>query len=230
MKFLFYFFLFFISYAVSFSAFGLTEEPVFKITKKFKETKKEKPKAKAKKNIPLEFQRQSFSYSEDFVIYNEKAKSHLKSGTILKIYIPQIVIAGFNEEFKVYSFVISPIKAILSGKARAIKNTNKALIIFNEITYKGETKSIETFPVFLNGELKKSLFKDILLNFSDSLSSVLGLALKNQIPQKTGIHFISSDFKHEMSKLSTIQEKKLENKKLEYLEIKNINFLKVIVK
>ena len=226
MKFFSYFLLIFIFFSLPY-AFSLGEEKVFKLTKKFKETKK---KAKRKKEIPLEFRRQSFSYSENFVIYNEKAKSQLKSETVLKVYIPQIVIAGFNEEFKIYGVMLKPFKAILSGKIRAIKDTNKALIVFNEITHKGETKVIETFPLFLNGNLKKSFLKDIVLNFSDSLSFVLGLALKNQMPQTAGIHFISSDLKNDISSFSIKQEQKQQNQKLEYLEVKNIKILKVIVK
>ena len=230
MKFLLYLLLLFISYPLSFSAGALAEDSVFKIARKLKAPKKDKSKTETKKALPLEFRRQSFSYSEDFIIYKGKAKSHLKAGTFLKVYMPQITIASFNEEFKVYGFVISPVKAVLSGKIKAIKNTNKASIVFDEISYKSETKSIETFPLFLTGDLKKSFLKDIVLSFSDSLSSVLGFALKNQIPQTAGIHFISSDLKNEMSKLSAFEKQKQQNEKLEYLEIKNIKLLRVIIK
>ena len=44
-------------------------------------------------------------------------------------------------------------------------------------------QAIESFPVFLGGDLKESLLKDISLNFFESLPSVLALALKTQIPQ-----------------------------------------------
>ena len=220
----FYFLLSLLVFSFSSFCLGLQDDLVFQIKRKVKSVKKQE---KRKKQVPLKFQRHSFSYSEDFVIFNEKAKSQLKSGTVLKIHIPQNIIAGFNEEFQVYGIALSPVKAVLSGNIKAIKNTNKALISFDEIILNDERKTIEAFPVFLTGDLKESLFKDIALNFVSALPSAV--ALKTQIPQ-TGLHFINTDLKRKMTEFSNKKGEKQDSKKLEYLEIKNTKFLKVVVK
>ena len=120
-----------------------------------------------------------------------------------------------------------PFKGVVSGKIRGVKNTRKALIIFDEIIVNGELSAIQSFPVFLTGNLKESLLKDIALNFFDSLPSVLALALKTQIPQ-TGIHFINTDLKNKVGKLSSLEAEKKQN--LQYLEFPNIKPLKLVIK
>ena len=123
--------------------------------------------------------------------------------------------------------MIYPFKAVVSGKIKAIKNTNKALITFDEIIVNGEKSAIEAFPVFINGDLRESLFKDIALNFFESLPSVLSLALRSQIP-KAGIHFINTDLKNKIGKLSILESEKKQT--LQYLELKNIKLLRIIIK
>ena len=88
-------------------------------------------------------------------------------------------------------------------------------------------KALNSFPVFLNGNLKESLLKDIALNFFESLPSVLALALKTQIPQ-AGIHFINTDLQNKMGKLSSLEIEK--RKRQEYLELNDIKLLKVVIK
>ena len=101
------------------------------------------------------------------------------------------------------------------------------MISFDEVIVNGDIHAIESFPVFIEGDLKESFFKDIALNFFDSLPSVLALALKTQIPQ-TGIHFINTDLKNKMGKLSTLEAEKKQS--LQYLELKNIKLLKLVIK
>ena len=60
-----------------------------------------------------------------------------------------------------------------------------------------KNQAIESFPVFLEGDLKESLLKDITLNFFESLPSVLTLALQAKIPPAQ-IHFINSDLKNKI--------------------------------
>ena len=205
-------------------AFSIEEEVVFEL--KREKTKKQNQ-TKKKKTLPLKFKRQSFSFSKDFLIFNEKPTSHIKKGTALRVNIPYPVIASFTEEFPLYAVVTYPFKAVLSGKIKGVKNTNKASVIFDEVIVNGEKTAIESFPIFLNGDLKESLLKDIALNFFDSLPSVLGLALRTQIPQ-TGIQFINTDLQNKMGKLSIVETEK--RKRLQYLELKNIKLLKVIIK
>ena len=108
---------------------GYRSEIVFELKRESKKSNE----AKRKKSIPLKFRRQSFSYSDDFVVFNEKPKSDIKKGTALRVNIPYSVIASFSEEFPVYAVVTYPFKAVLSGKIKGVKNTNKALILFDEI-------------------------------------------------------------------------------------------------
>ena len=216
---------------VSFMAFSLfslnvsgqEEEIVFELKgeeQKVKQTKKKKP-------LPPRFKRHSFTYSKDFVIYNEKPKSDLKPGTVLTVNIPFPVIASFNEEFPVYGISISPFSGIVSGKIKAVKNTNKGVIFFDEIIVNEEVQQIESFPVFLSGDLKEAFFKDIFLNFFESLPSALSLALGSKIPQ-SGVHFINTDLKNKMGKLSSLEQEK--KSRQQYLEIKDIKLLKVVIK
>ena len=206
------------------SAFSIEEEVVFEL--KREKTKKQNQ-TKKKKTLPLKFKRKSFSFSKDFLIFNEKPASHIKKGTALRVNIPYPVIASFTEEFPLYAIVTYPFKAVLSGKIKGVKNTNKASVIFDEVIVNGEKTAIESFPIFLNGDLRESLLKDIALNFFDSLPSVLGLALRTQIPQ-TGIQFINTDLQNKMGKLSIIETEK--RKRLQYLELKDIKLLKVVIK
>ena len=207
-----------------FPAFGIEEEIVFEL--KREKTKKQNQ-TKKKKTLPLKFKRRSFSFSKDFLIFNEKPASHIKKGTALRVNIPYPIIASFTEEFPLYAIVTYPFKAVLSGKIKGVKNTNKASVIFDEIIVNGEKTAIESFPIFLNGDLKESLLKDIALNFFDSLPSVLGLALRTQIPQ-TDIQFINTDLQNKMGKLSIVETEK--RKRLQYLELRNIKLLKVVIK
>ena len=206
------------------STFSMEEEIVFELKR---ESKKSKAKTKRKKTLPSKFKRQSFSYSKDFLVFNEKPSSSIKKGTALRVNIPYPVIASFTEEFPVYGIVTYPFKAVLSGKIKAIKNTNKASVAFDEIIVNGEQTAIKSFPVFINGDLKESLFKDIALNFFESLPSVLALALRTQIPQ-TGIQFINTDLKNKMGKLSVLEAEKKQS--LQYLELSNIKLLKLVIK
>ena len=166
----------------SLPASSLEDEVVFKL--KRKEKKQTETKTKKGNPVPLKFRRQSFSYSKDFVIYNEKPKSDLKPGTALRVNIPYPVIASFNEEFPIYGIVVSPFPGIVSGKIKGVKNTNKALISFDEIILNEESRKIKSFPVFFSGDLKEAILKDIFLNFFESLPTVLGLALRTQIPRQ----------------------------------------------
>lgn len=207
-----------------YSVFSIEEEVVFEL--KREKTKKQNQ-TKKKKTLPLKFKRQSFSFSKDFLIFNEKSASHIKKGTALRVNILYPVIASFTEEFPLYAIVTYPFKAVLSGKIKGVKNTNKASVIFDEVIVNGEKTAIESFPIFLNGDLKESLLKDIALNFFDSLPSVLGLALRTQIPG-AGIHFINTDLQNKMGKLSIVEAEK--RKRLQYLDLKNIKLLKVVIK
>ena len=145
----------------------MEEEVVFELKR---EIKKSKQKTEKKKTLPLKFKRKSFSYSKDFLIFNEKPASHIKKGTVLRVNIPYSVIASFNEEFPIYGIVTYPFKAVLSGEIKAVKDTNKALVIFDEVIVNSETTAIESFPIFLNGDLRESFLKDIALNFFESLT------------------------------------------------------------
>lgn len=206
------------------SSFSVEEEVVFELKR---EIKKSKEKTGKKKTLPLKFKRQSFSYGKDFLIFNQKPSSDLKKGTVLRVNVPYPLIASFTEKFPVYGIVTYPFKAILSGKIKALKNTNKASITFDEIIFNGEKTSIETFPVFINGDLKEALFKDIALNFFESLPTVLGLALRSQIPT-AGMHFINTDLQNKVGNLSNIETEK--RKRLQYLELPSIKLLKVVIR
>ena len=216
-------FLFLLVWLFPFATFSLDDEVMFKLKKRERkqtETKKKDP-------TPLKFRRESFSYSKDFVIYNEKSKSSLKPGTALKVNIPYPVIASFNEEFPLYGVIVSPFPGVLSGKIKGVKNTNKAQVFFDEIIMNNEARTIKSFPVFLDGDLKEALLKDIFLNFFESLPSVLGLALRTQIPS-SGIHFINSDLQNKVGKLSFIEQEK--RRRLQYLELNNIKLFKVVIR
>ena len=207
----------------SFPVFSMEEEIVFNLKRK---KQQEEVQTKKKKLIPLEFKRESFSYSEDFVVFNEKAKSDLKKGTFLNVHIPYSLIASFKEEFPVYGIVIFPFKGLISGSIKGIKNTNKALILFDEVIISDEKTSIESFPIFLSGDLKESLLKDIALNFFESLPSVLASTLKTKT-SGAEIHFINSDLKNRLENLSSIETEKRTGQ--EYLELKKGQFLKVLI-
>ena len=205
------------------ATFSLEDEVVFTLKKR----EKKQTEVKKKDPTPLRFRRQSFSYSKDFVIYNEKPKSSLKPGTILKVNIPYPVIASFNEKFPLYGVIVSPFSGVLSGKIKGVKNTNRAVISFDEIIMNKENRAIKSFPVFLEGDLKEALLKDIFLNFFESLPSVLALTLRTQLPS-AGIQFINSDLQNKMGKLSFIEQEK--RKRLQYLEFKTIKLFKVVIK
>ena len=220
----FFYSLFLSVFFFPYSAFSVEEEVVFELKR---EIKKSKQKTRRKKTLPEKFRRQSFSFGKDFLIFNQKPSSDLKKGTVLRVNIPYPVTASFTEEFPVYGIVTYPFKAVLSGKIKALKNTNKASITFDEIILNGKLSAIKAFPVFINGDLKEALFKDIALNFFESLPSVLGLALRTQVPQ-SGIHFINTDLQNKMGKLSIIEKEK--RGRFQYLEISNINLLKIVIK
>ncbi len=205
-------------------AFSMEDETLFELKREVKKSKKQNG---IKKTTPLKFKRKSFSYSKDFLIFSEKPAFTLKKGTAIKVNIPYPAIASFTKEFPLYGVVIHPFKGIVSGKIKAIKNTSKALVLFDEIILNSKIQNIKSFPVFLNGDLKESLLKDIALSFFESLPSVLALALKTQIPQ-AGIHFINADLQSKMGKLSSIETEK--RKRQEYLELKNIKLLNIIIK
>ena len=221
---LFFYSLFLSVFFFPYSVLSVEEEVVFELKR---EIKKSKQKTRRKKTLPEKFRRQSFSFGKDFLIFNQKPSSDLKKGTVLRVNIPYPVTASFTEEFPVYGIVTYPFKAILSGKIKALKNTNKASITFDEIILNGKLSAIKAFPVFINGDLKEALFKDIALNFFESLPSILGLALRSQVPQ-AGIHFINTDLQNKMGKLSVIEKEK--RGRLQYLEISNINLLKIVIK
>ena len=213
-----------ILFLFSVSTFAIEEETVFEL----KREKIKKPlKAKKKKTIPLKFKRQSFSYSDDFMVFNEIPKSHIKKGTVLRVNIPYPIIASFSEEFPIYGIITSPFRGILSGKIKGVSNTNKSLIVFDEVILNGELQKVKSFPVFINGDLKESFFKDIALNFFESLPSVLAIALRSQIPQHQ-IHFINTDLRGKVSNLSSVATEK--RKLTQYVEIKNIELFNVIIK
>ena len=201
----------------------MEEEVVFEL----KREKKRQKEMKRKKATSKKFNRQSFSYSKDFVVFNEDSKSALKPGSVLKVNIPYPLIASFDEEFPIYGIVVSPFKGIVSGKIKAVKSTNRALISFDEVIVNNNLEKIKSIPVFLEGDLKESLFKDIALNFFDSLPSVLALALRSQLPQSQ-IHFINTDLKGKMGKLSVMESER--RKRLQYLEIPNIKLFSVVIK
>ena len=136
------------------------------------------------------------------------------------------VIASFTEEFPLYGIMTYPFRAVLSGKIKAIKNTNKALINFDEMIVNDESSTIETFPVFVDGDLRESLFKEIALSFFESLPSILASALRTQIPQ-AGVHFINTDLQNKVRKLSVLETEK---QTLQYLELKDIKLLKLVIK
>lgn len=217
-------FLFLICFLFPNSVLSMEEEVVFELKR---EIKKSKNQTRRKKTTPLKFKRQSFSYGKDFLIYNKKPSSSLAKGTALRVNIPYPVIASFTEEFPVYGIVTYPFKGVLSGKIKALKNTNKASITFDEMIVNGEKTAIESFPVFINGDLRESLFKDIAINFFESLPTVLGLALRTQVPQ-AGIHFINTDLQNKVGKLSVVETEK--RKRLQYLEFPSTKLLKVVIK
>ncbi|MCY4512240.1 MAG: hypothetical protein OXB86_00965, partial [Bdellovibrionales bacterium] len=180
-----------------------------------------------RKPFPPRFKRHSFTFNKEFVVYNEKPKSHLKPGTVLRVNIPYPVIASFNEEFPVYGIVISPFSGIVSGKIKAIKNTDRALVFFDEIVFNGEIRAIQSFPFYLEGDLKEAFLKDLFLNFFESLPSVLTLALESKIPQSQ-VHFINTDLQNKMGNLSSLKQE--EKRRLRYLEIRDIQLLRVAIK
>ena len=205
------------------SAFSMEEEVVFELKR---EIKKSQSQTKRKKTIPLRFKRKSFSYSEEFLIYNKKPSSSIK-GRALRVNIPYLVIASFTEEFPVFGIVTYPFKGVLSGKIKALKNTNKASIIFDEIIVNGEKRATQSFPIFINGDLRESFFKDIAINFFESLPTLFGLALRSEAPG-AGIHFINTDLQNKVGKLFSIETEK--RKRLQYLELPSIKLLKVVIK
>lgn len=210
----------------SFPVLSEEDEIVFEL-KREEEKKSEQKQIKRKQPLPPRFKRHSFTFNKDFVIYNEKPKSHLKPGTVLRVNIPYPVIASFNEEFPVYGILVSPFPGIVSGKIKAIKNTNRALVFFDEIVFNGEIKTIQSFPVYLEGDLKEAFLKDIVLNFFESLPSVLTLALESKIPQSQ-VHFINTDLQSKMNDLSSLKQE--EKRRLQYLEVKDIQLLRVAIK
>ena len=215
---------------VSTPLFSVEEDDIvfeLKREEKTEEKTEEEKQIKKKVPIPLRFRRKSFTYNKDFVIYNEKPKSNLRKGTMLRVNIPYRLIASFSEEFPIYGMVISPFTGILSGKTKGVKNTNKAVLSFNEIILEGKAQSIESFPIFLEGDLKESLFQDMALNFFETLPSVLALALGSKIPQSQ-IHFINTDLKQKVGGLSVLETEK--KRRLQYLEIKNPKLFKVVIK
>ena len=207
----------------SYSVFSLEEETVFELKREIKESSAKKLK---KKSVKRKFKRNSFSYNEDFLIFNEKASSSLKAGSILRINIPYPVIASFEEEFPVYGVITNPFKGIITGKIRAIKNTRKALLVFDEVILNEKIQKIKSFPVFISGNLKESLIKDIFLSFFESLPSILALSLKSNLPQPQ-IQFINTDLKSKMKNLPHIENEK--RKLTRYLELKNIKLFNVII-
>ena len=208
------FFILFLISVFSLPVFSMEDEVVFELKRG---EKKKQTQTKRKKTIPEKFKRKSFSYNKEYLVFNEKPKSSLKKGTVLKVNIPYRLIASFNEDFPIYGIVINPFQGIVLGKIKGVKNTNKAIISFNEIIMDGKTQSIESFPIFLEGDLKESLLKDIALNFFESLPSVLALALQSKI-HPAQIHFINSDLKNKIGNLSSLETQK--RRLLQYLEIK----------
>ncbi len=206
------------------SPFSMEDEVVFELKR---EIKKSAPIKKKKKTTPLKFKRKSFSYDKDFLVFNEKENSNLKKGSILRVDIPYPVISSFNEDFPIYGVIVHPFKGVVSGKIKGVKNTNTALITFDEVILNNKLQKIESFPVFLKGDLKESLFKDIALNFFESLPSMLALALKPGTPSSQ-IHFINTDLQNKMEKLSVIENEK--RKLLQYLEFKDIKILSIVIK
>ena len=87
-------------FGFSLPVFSMEDEVVFEL-KRF--SKKKQTQTKRKKIIPEKFKRTSFSYSKEFLVFNEKPKSSLKKGTVLKVNIPYALIASFNEDFPVYA-------------------------------------------------------------------------------------------------------------------------------
>ena len=197
------------------------EELVFELKKERKQQ------TKRKKAVPQKFNRRSFSYSKDFVIFNERPKSDLELGTVLKIHIPYSLIASFSEEFPVYGIAVSPFRGVVSGKIRGVKDTNRASLSFDEIIISGKVQAVQSFPVFLEGDLKEALFKDIALGFFESLPSALALALRDRLPQPQ-IQFINTDLKNKMGKLSILEKEKRE--RMKYLEVKSPGLLQTIIK
>ena len=126
------------------SSLSMEEEVVFELKRENKKSNE----AKRKQTIPLKFRRKSFSYSDDFVVFNEKPKSDIKKGTALRVNIPYPIIASFSEEFPIYGVVTYPFKAVLSGTIKGVKNTNKALILFDEIILNNEAQSIKQLSCF----------------------------------------------------------------------------------
>ena len=203
----------------------MEDEIVFEL--KREEGKKKAKQIRKKKVTQEKFKRKSFSFSKDFVVFNSKPKSSLKPGTFLKVNIPYPLIASFSEDFPVYGVAVHPFFAVLSGTIKGVKNTNKAILSFDEIIMEGENQAIKSFPVFLSGDLKESLLKDIALNFFESLPSVLALALGSKLPQSQ-IHFINTDLKNKVGGLSVLETER--KKRFQYLEIKNTKLLKVVIK
>ena len=202
----------------------MEEETVFELRRVIK---KSTPKKKKKKTIPPRFKRQSFSYNKEFLIFNEHPISSLKKGLVLRVNIPYPVIASFNEEFPVYGVIVFPFSGVISGKIKGIQNTNKALLSFDEVIVKEKLEKIQSFPAFLNGSLKESLFKDIALNFFENLPSVLSLTLQSRLPP-TQIHFVNKDLETKISNLSNIGTEK--RGQMQYLEFKDINLFQVVIK
>ena len=96
-----------------------------------------------------------------------------------------------------------------------------------KLSWMEKTQSIESFPIFLEGDLKESLLKDIALNFFESLPSILSVALQSKIPPAQ-IHFINSDLKNKIGNLSSLETQK--RRLLQYLEIKNLKLFQIIIK
>ncbi|MDE0092369.1 MAG: hypothetical protein OXN83_03675 [Oligoflexia bacterium] len=218
------FYLAFVFSSFCFEAQSL-DDIIFEIKRGVKEFERKqinKPKA-------LEFQRKSFSYSDDFVILNKPPKSHLKSGTVLKVDFVFPFPPVNDEEIEALALVISPIKASLFGRVKAIKNSNQAVLTFNEIVFNDKVYSIETFPVFLKGKLKESFLKDIALGFFENIPVFISLGLSSA--NKALSQFLNKELKNETKEIAQ-KKKQIQNKnqKMKALEINQIGIIKVIVK
>ena len=112
---------------LSFPSFSVEEEVVFELKREIKKSKKQ---TQRKKTLPLKFKRKSFSFSEDFLIFNEKPASDIKKGTFLRVNIPYSIIASFNEKFPVYGIVTHPLKGVISGTVKGIKKYKQSSFVF----------------------------------------------------------------------------------------------------
>ena len=213
--------LFFLSF--TFSSFSMEEEIVFELKREIKKPTKQ---IKSKKTLPLKFKRKSFSFHKDFLIFNEKSVSHIKKGTVLQVHIFYETIASFEEENPIFGFIFKPFKAVVFGKIKAIKNTNKALILFNELIMDKEIKSIKTSPVFITGDLKESFLKDFFNKFFDILSTATNSYLGIFGNDSYKFHLLNTALQNQ-NKTFSEREK---DKRIKYLEFKKIKPFKIIIK